>query len=217
MPQEVFLWLNRVSLQWRHNVRDGVSNHQPHDCLINQRKHQSSASLAFVRGLHWWPLNSPHKGPVTRKMFPFDDVIMEWANCVTRTGLLLLVPDSNKKYLKSVLGKALQFVIGFNTAMIVYLLEFSVLRTFHTHHFEKQFRTTWIKVSSFENIIPCNCTLVTNTKYHSMKIFVFNADYHVILIQNFCTAYAQARYVTVLTNGSLFCMRKDFDYIPATF
>ena len=42
----------------------------------NQRKHQSSASLAFVRGIHRWPVNSPHKGPVTRKMIPFDDVIM---------------------------------------------------------------------------------------------------------------------------------------------
>ena len=40
-----------------------------------QRKHQSSASLASVWGIHRWPMNSPHKGPVTRKMFPFDDVI----------------------------------------------------------------------------------------------------------------------------------------------
>ena len=42
----------------------------------HQRKHQSSASLAFVRGIHRGPVNSPHKWPVTRKMFPFDDVIM---------------------------------------------------------------------------------------------------------------------------------------------
>ena len=42
----------------------------------DQRKHQSSASLAFVRGIHQGPVNSPHKGPVTRKMFPFDDVII---------------------------------------------------------------------------------------------------------------------------------------------
>ena len=42
----------------------------------DQRKHQSSASLAFVRGIHRGPVNSPHKGPITRKMFPFDDVIM---------------------------------------------------------------------------------------------------------------------------------------------
>ena len=42
----------------------------------DQRKHQSSGSLVFVWGIHRWPVNSPHKGPVTRKMFPFDDVIM---------------------------------------------------------------------------------------------------------------------------------------------
>ena len=42
----------------------------------DQRKYQSSASVAFVRGIHRWPINFPHKGPVTRKMFPFDDVIM---------------------------------------------------------------------------------------------------------------------------------------------
>ena len=44
--------------------------------VADQRKHRSSASLAFVRGIHRGPVNSPHKGPVTRKMFPFDDVIM---------------------------------------------------------------------------------------------------------------------------------------------
>ena len=42
----------------------------------DQRKHQSSAPLAFVRGIHRGPVNSLHKWPVTRKMFPFDDVIM---------------------------------------------------------------------------------------------------------------------------------------------
>ena len=42
----------------------------------DQRKHQSSASLAFVRRIHRGPVNSPHKWPVTRKIFPFDDVIM---------------------------------------------------------------------------------------------------------------------------------------------
>ena len=37
--------------------------------VADQRKHQSSASLAFVRGIHRWPVNSPHKGPVTRERF----------------------------------------------------------------------------------------------------------------------------------------------------
>ena len=42
----------------------------------DQRKHQSPASLAFVRGIHWWPVNSRHKGTVVQKMLPFDNVIM---------------------------------------------------------------------------------------------------------------------------------------------
>ena len=43
----------------------------------DQWKHQSPTSLAFLRGIHRGPVNSPQKGPVTQKMFPFDDVIME--------------------------------------------------------------------------------------------------------------------------------------------
>ena len=76
----------RSSLQWRHNECDGVLNHQPHGCLLNHlfrhrwKKHQSSASMAFVWGIHRWPTNSQHKGPVMRKMFPFDDVIMWLVN-----------------------------------------------------------------------------------------------------------------------------------------
>ena len=74
------------ALQWRHNEIDCVSNHQHLDRLFNrllsahQRKHQSSALPGY------WPLwresagdryvDSPHKGPVTRTMFPFDDVTM---------------------------------------------------------------------------------------------------------------------------------------------
>ena len=42
----------------------------------DQWKHQISASLAFVRGIHRWPVNSPQKWPVTRKMFPLDDVVL---------------------------------------------------------------------------------------------------------------------------------------------
>ena len=53
----------------------------------DQRKHQSSTSLAFERGIHRRPVNSPHKWPVTRKMFPFDDVIM--SNIVVDVGNLM--------------------------------------------------------------------------------------------------------------------------------
>ena len=53
----------------------------------DQRKHQSSAALAFVQGIYRWPLNSPNKWPVTRKMFPFDDVIM-WAQYGNFSGFI---------------------------------------------------------------------------------------------------------------------------------
>ena len=71
-----------MALRWRHNGHVGVSNHQPPDCLLNRsfrcrsKKTSKLASLAFVRGIHRVPVNSPHKGPVTRKTFQFDDVIM---------------------------------------------------------------------------------------------------------------------------------------------
>ena len=42
----------------------------------DQRKYHSSVPLAFVRGIHRWQVNSPHKGPVTQKMFPIYDIIM---------------------------------------------------------------------------------------------------------------------------------------------
>ena len=68
------------TLHWRHNDHDGVSNHQPHGCLLNRlfRGRSKKTSKLRVTGLCAGnspePVNSPHKGPVTRKMFPFDDV-----------------------------------------------------------------------------------------------------------------------------------------------
>ena len=52
----------------------------------DQRKHQSSASLAFVRGIHMWHVNSPHKWSVTRKMRPFNDDLL---GCLFPWGLYL--------------------------------------------------------------------------------------------------------------------------------
>ena len=71
------------TLQWRHNERDGVSNRRPLDCLhdrLFRRRSKKTSKIRVtglcVRGIHRWPVNSPHKGPVTRKLFLFDDVIM---------------------------------------------------------------------------------------------------------------------------------------------
>ena len=72
------------TLRWRHNGWDSVPYHQPHHCLLNRLfRHRSKKTLnlrvtAFVKGNHRGPVNFPHKWPVTRKMFPFDDVIIIW-------------------------------------------------------------------------------------------------------------------------------------------
>ena len=84
-----------VTLHWRHNDHDGVSNHQPHGCLLNRlfRPRSKKTSKLCVTGLcagnSRGPVNSPHKWPVTRKMFPSDDVIMNtesvsisWHHCL---------------------------------------------------------------------------------------------------------------------------------------
>ena len=69
-------------LQWHHNGHDSISNHQPHDCLLNHLFRRRSKKTSKLRvtglcaGIHQEPVNSPHKWPVTRKMFPFEDVIM---------------------------------------------------------------------------------------------------------------------------------------------
>ena len=68
----------------------------------DQRKHQSSASLVFVQGIHRSPVNSPHKWPVTRKMFPFDDVsILSWIErqrtlLMVNRQCFLLLPDNSR-------------------------------------------------------------------------------------------------------------------------
>ena len=65
-------------LQWRHNERDGVSNHRRFDCLlIRLFKRRSKKTWSKLRVTGICEGNSPHKGPVTGKMFPFDDAIMQ--------------------------------------------------------------------------------------------------------------------------------------------
>ena len=73
-------WIDRddYTLQWCHNERDGFSNHRRLDYLLNLlfRRRSKKTSKLRVIGIHRGPVNSSHKEPVTRKIFPFDDVIM---------------------------------------------------------------------------------------------------------------------------------------------
>ena len=106
----LYVWLQHTSishvlssfqfpstLQWPHNGRDGVSNHQPHHWLLNRlyRHRSKKTSKLRVTGLsvcrskkisklrviglcvYGEFTGDPHKWPVTRKMIPFDDVIMK--------------------------------------------------------------------------------------------------------------------------------------------
>ena len=68
--------LSFITLQWHHNEHDGVPNPQPFIQMQIKKTIKVSTSPAFARRIHQWPVNSLHKGPVTRKMFPFEDVIM---------------------------------------------------------------------------------------------------------------------------------------------
>ena len=73
--------LSDLSLQWRNNGRDGVPNHKPRDCLLNPlfRRRSKKTSKFRVTGIDEGNLPVPGEfpvWPVTRKMFPFDDVIM---------------------------------------------------------------------------------------------------------------------------------------------
>ena len=96
------------TLHWRHNDHDGVSNYQPHGCLLNRLFRRRSKKTSKLRatglcvGNSPGPVNSPHKGPATRKVFPFDDVIMitvtspngKWVNT-------MLYPEQNINSLDS--------------------------------------------------------------------------------------------------------------------
>ena len=66
------------SLRWRHNERDGVSNHQRLDGLLNRLFRRRSKKTSKLRVTGLCEGNSPHNRPVKRKMFPFGDVIMDW-------------------------------------------------------------------------------------------------------------------------------------------
>ena len=112
------LYYIQPPLQWRHNEHNGVSNHQPHGCLLNRLFRGESKKTSKLRvtglcaGIHRGPVNFPHKWPVTRKMFPFDDVIMAEIVSIrcrhhshfyfTGTGAIVIRPGTRGVILKDV-------------------------------------------------------------------------------------------------------------------
>ena len=101
-----------ITLQWRRNKHDCVSNHRRLYCLFNR--------------LFRSPVNSPHKGPVTRKMFPFDDVIMSG---LYYNGSYLGLATQPLKLIQwrfSYLGKLPKSPLEFNAGLVKLMLAFSV-------------------------------------------------------------------------------------------
>ena len=146
-----------ISLRWRHNDQDGVSNHQPHGCLLNRlfRRRSNKTSKLRVTGLcvgnSPGPVNSPHKGPVTRKVFPFDDVIMY-------TQMTIFKTDTNmhahgyKKHLYLLSGVILR----------KHLYEhISSLRSFHFYFFIPMY--PWIKIKRFMPMTISSISLWSET------------------------------------------------------
>ena len=103
----------------------------------NQRKHQSTASVAFVRGIHRWPVNSPHKGPKTRKMFPFEDVIVNARCRIRATDNDSKCPRSRRyPYVEIVAQKAIRNAMccNFSGVLIVEILGNTVWCVNQTMH-----------------------------------------------------------------------------------
>ena len=94
----IFITVTSKWVRWRFNSPASRLFIQPK--TTDQRKHQSSASLAFVMEIHRWMVNFPHKGPVTRKMFPLDDVIIAHRSNPPGKAALRKTPVHNARYTK---------------------------------------------------------------------------------------------------------------------
>ena len=92
--------LPRGTLQWRHDGCDCVSNHQPYHCLLKRLFRRRSKKTSNLRVTGLCAGNStvifPHKWPVTRKMYPFDDVIIKFTGVTIKYENILLIMMSNQ-------------------------------------------------------------------------------------------------------------------------
>ena len=104
-----------------------------------QRKHQSFAWLAFVWGNHRWPVNSPHKKPVTRKMLPFDDVIMNKVAIDMLYHTHISWHHWNVSLNTTVWTKGMPFLYNVSTFILIYSRKIIVLLKFRWQLFQRRY------------------------------------------------------------------------------
>ena len=92
----------------------------------DQRNHQSSVSLAFVRGIYRWPVNSPHKGPVTRKNFHLMTSSWDWLDTVMK-----------KESWRGLIFKRLRFIVVANCEKVTNQLHCVTMRLTFTSKLER--------------------------------------------------------------------------------
>ena len=146
---------------------------------VDQRKHQSSASLAFVRGIHRWPVNSPHKWPVTRKMVLLDDVIMN---------MLRVVHNILQIYYSSIQGYcSLQYHAPISCSNVFLLssihtsrhlcrnilLKKYIPRTMHTAHILLCLRSPWINRLCLKHWMFCRASNWAGHQCLNISLFLY--------------------------------------------
>ena len=155
------------TLQCRHNGRDGFSHRQPHDYLLNRlyRRRSKKTSKLRVTGLCVGnPVNSPHKWPVTRKMFPYEDVIMRWGNLTT---------EDTTKQQSATHAQCLVSLLCITAYTSIHWNENVVLKKFAPLTALKVVKMATVSAAIYENLIKSNKISVFGVK---RMLFIYEKD-----------------------------------------
>ena len=135
-----------AALRWRHNGRDGVSNHQPYDCLLNRLCRRRSKKTSKLRITGLCAENSPGTGEFPAQMFPFDDVIMK----MHKHGLMYNVEPLRFDIIKT--KKSLQHRVGI-LYDILYIISQNIVSVDTS---VSSILRKWLTVLSARYTFPCD-------------------------------------------------------------
>ena len=158
----------RTPLQWRHNDHDGVSNHQPRGCLLNRlfrcgsKKTSKLPVTGLCAGNSPGPVNSPHKGPVTRKMFPFDDVIMN---------------EARKDECNNVTGR-IHGLTFYDDILEIHLLWHTLYTSSFSHYSDVMMSATESQLTGVSIVYSTVCSVAVQRKHQGSAPLVFERGFH---------------------------------------